>query len=103
MKPLKPFHFEVMWLGHDDFNRFINDSWSTQEVLETNLATLQQNIDKWHKSVFGFVEKKKTKLLARLKGIQNSKAYPFSFLCRLECQLQSELESLLRSEELKWF
>ncbi|XP_028800180.1 uncharacterized protein LOC114755464 [Neltuma alba] len=73
---IKPFRFEAMWIEHGNF-------------LE---------------EVFGLVEKKKRNILNRLKGIQQSQAYPFSsFLSKLELELQAELEFILKLEEVKWF
>ena len=58
----------------------------------------------WNKNVFGFLEKSKRILLARLRGIQNFPNYPHSsYLCCLEKELQLELDQLLKKEELKWF
>ena len=50
------------------------------------------------------VEQKKKALLARLGGIQKSPAYPYSrFLYNLESELQSQLNEILKVEEIKWF
>ncbi|KAK4260876.1 hypothetical protein QN277_003939 [Acacia crassicarpa] len=42
--------------------------------------------------------------MAKLNGIQRSRAYPYShFLNNLEEQLQMELDEVSRLEEIKWF
>ncbi|KAK4264548.1 hypothetical protein QN277_025707 [Acacia crassicarpa] len=103
-KSKKPFRFEAMWLSHESFSDFLSNNWSRQNNLLDCLNSFKKNIDGWNRNVFGFVEKKIATLLARLNGIQNSKAYPYSsFLCDLELQLQRELEQVLRDEEVKWF
>ncbi|XP_054782099.1 uncharacterized protein LOC129289366 [Prosopis cineraria] len=101
---LKPFRFEATWLTHENFNNFLKESWNLDYDLNLNLDEFKKSVLVWNKEVFGYVEKKKKELLARLKGIQKSNAYPYSaFLSKLEGSLQRELDKILKLEETKWF
>ncbi|KAK4286195.1 hypothetical protein QN277_002786 [Acacia crassicarpa] len=103
-KAPKPFRFEAMWLAHESFSEFLKCSWSEQCNLPENLEEFKCNVGSWNREVFGFVERKKSDILARLNGMQKSPAYPRSkFLCDLELQLQSDLNEVLKAEEVKWF
>ncbi|XP_028767839.1 uncharacterized protein LOC114725488 [Neltuma alba] len=101
---IKPFRFEAMWLQHENFKDFLCEAWKNNGIISKSLANLKNDLLDWNRSTFGFVEQKKRTILSRLKGIQNSSPYPFSlFLRNLEKELQSDLEQLLKVEEIKWF
>ncbi|XP_028788532.1 uncharacterized protein LOC114744533 [Neltuma alba] len=94
---IKPFRFEAMWLQHENFKDFLCEAWKNNGIISESLADLKNDLLDWNRSTFGFVEQKKRTILSRLKGIQNSSAYPFSlFLRNLEKELQSDLEQLLK-------
>ncbi|XP_028754982.1 uncharacterized protein LOC114714409 [Neltuma alba] len=94
----------VMWMTHEDFQKFLSTSWSNPGDLETKLQQFSIAAASWNRDVFGMVEKRKRRIMARLEGIQKSNSYPYSsFLQNLEMELQTELEAVLTQEELKWF
>ncbi|XP_054784688.1 uncharacterized protein LOC129291401 [Prosopis cineraria] len=100
----KPFRFKAMWLSYKNFKDFLKTTWCLFDGLEENLHIFRKSVQSWNKEVFGMVEKRKKNIIARLNGIQNSPAYPYSrFLCELELFLQKKLDETLKMEEAKWF
>ncbi|XP_028778230.1 uncharacterized protein LOC114734750 [Neltuma alba] len=100
----KPFRFEAMWIEHANFKDLIKEKWLFRNDFNEALNNIKNSLLSWNRDVFGLVEKRKRQILARLNGIQNFDGYPFShFLCKLEVELQEELEEVLKLEELKWF
>ncbi|KAK4258521.1 hypothetical protein QN277_004963 [Acacia crassicarpa] len=101
---LKPFRFEAMWLEHEFFESFLAEKWLSGECIDLALLKFQLELIPWNRNVFGYLEKEKSIVLARLKGIQSSSSYPYShFLCDLEKQLQEKLDYLIKLDEIKWF
>ncbi|XP_028776957.1 uncharacterized protein LOC114733630 [Neltuma alba] len=100
-KSSKPFRFEAMWLEHETFKDFLIDAWKQSDDLNNTLNDLKDSIIVWNRDVFGFIEKRKRQILARLNGIQKSDAYPSRFVCNLEIKPQNELEEVLKLEEMK--
>ncbi|KAK4267191.1 hypothetical protein QN277_024006 [Acacia crassicarpa] len=93
-----------MWISHENYESFLENTWTYDNNLDASLKNFQANLTHWNRNIFGMVEKKKLEILARLNGIQRSRAYPHSqFLSELELELQRELDNLLRMEEIKWF
>ncbi|XP_028785411.1 uncharacterized protein LOC114741327 [Neltuma alba] len=100
----KPFRFKAIWIEHENFQSFMEKSWMLDEDINKSLSNFKNSILIWNREVFGFIEKKKKNILARLAGIQKAEAYLYSsFLSDLEIKLQSELEEVLNLEEIKWF
>ncbi|KAK4284609.1 hypothetical protein QN277_001415 [Acacia crassicarpa] len=100
----RPFRFEAMWLHHQDYRAFLSEEWDIQGDLNLSLSRFQEAIRVWNYDVFGMVETRKNRILARLNGIQKSTAYPYSrYLCGLEINLQEDLQRILALEEVKWF
>ena len=112
-KPSKPFWFEQMWLIDPTFHSFIQDSWKASELIPSASSSLSRfprrlealiaNIHSWNKTHFGNLFQHKTRLLARLRGIQVALAKkPFAFLYTLEHQLTQEYNTVLHQEYLFW-
>ncbi|KAI9115855.1 hypothetical protein K1719_012785 [Acacia pycnantha] len=66
------FKYEAMWKSHDQFDYVMTASWRRNEEAHVNLATLQLDLIKWNKEVFGQLEGWKRRILNRLNGIQQS-------------------------------
>lgn len=58
---LRPFRFEAMWLKHHDFNQVVTASWNDNHL---NFCSNAQ--------VFGHLQQRKKKVLARLNGVQRA-------------------------------
>ncbi|KAK4275772.1 hypothetical protein QN277_018800 [Acacia crassicarpa] len=102
--PVRPFCFEAMWLQHEGYNAFLAANWESQSDFNQALTSFQGSIVEWNREVFGMIENRKRRIMARLSSIQNASAYPFSrYLCSLEVELQNELQKILSLEEIKWF
>lgn len=100
----KPFRYEAMWLEHEEYRKSTEEYWRKDTNHLEALAAMREHLVDWNKSVFGNVHMKKRNIVARLKGIKESKAYPYSrFLKYLETQLQKELDSILLEEEIDSF
>ena len=79
-KPPKPFRFEQMWLTDPTFPTLVDDSWKALEQIPSALSSLSrfprrldaltEHIRSWNKNHFGNLFQCKTRLLARLCGIQ---------------------------------
>ncbi|KAK4264615.1 hypothetical protein QN277_025768 [Acacia crassicarpa] len=100
----RPFRFEAMWIQHDSYLEFLKNSGVSTGNINHSFDSLQPLLSVWNKEVFGMIEQKKRSILNRLNGIQKASGYPNSeFLCKLELNLQEDLERLLKLEEIKWF
>ena len=94
-KPSKPFWFEQMWLTDPTFPSLIQNSWQASALIPSGSSSLSRfprrlealtvNIRLWNKNHFGNLFQRKTRLLARLRGIQVALAKkPFVFLYMVE-------------------
>ncbi|KAK4274538.1 hypothetical protein QN277_017742 [Acacia crassicarpa] len=100
----RPFRFEAMWIKHENYNDFLQESWISSMDINQSLDCFKNSLKSWNKELFGMVEQQKRSIMNRLDGIQKSRAYPYSeFLCNLEIELQESLERILKLEEIKWF
>ena len=97
-KPAKPFCFEHMWLTDPSFPSLIQDSWQASKLIPSassslsrfprHLDALTDNICSWNKNHFGNIFHRKTRLMARLRGIQMALARkPSTYLQSLEGHL----------------
>ncbi|GMI94302.1 hypothetical protein HRI_003099500 [Hibiscus trionum] len=58
---------------------------------------------KWNREVFGHIGRRKTLLLAHIKGIEVARARTdLQFLSELEMELKHELAKVLEDEESMW-
>ena len=75
----KPFRFEQMWLTDPTFPSLVKDSWKSLELIPSassplsrflqRLNVLTKKIRSWNKTHFDNVFHRKTRLIARLRGI----------------------------------
>ena len=105
-KPPKPFRFDQMWLTDPTFPTLVDESWKASEQIPSTssslsmfprrLDALTNNIQSWNKNHFGNLFHPKTRLLARLHGIQVALARnPSPFLYSLEHRLTQEYNTTL--------
>ncbi|KAM1032357.1 hypothetical protein ACFX2C_036031 [Malus domestica] len=101
---LKAFRFQAMWMLHQEFEPFVNDTWnSAQGDASCKSFTLSSALQSWNHNVFGCIFQKKRRLLARICGIQKAlcdRHVPYLFA--LENQLAKEYSTILEQEELFW-
>ncbi|KAI9079602.1 hypothetical protein K1719_038429 [Acacia pycnantha] len=97
---VKNFRYEVMWQMHDKFAEFMRNSWKTGEEFHEMLNVLQSDLKKWNRDVFGKIEyrKKRSRTVNGIQQCTYRRSNPF--LCRLEKNLEVELQQLLRQEEI---
>ncbi|XP_039054840.1 uncharacterized protein LOC120197354 [Hibiscus syriacus] len=94
------FRFVDALIDHPDFERLLKDSWSNDGPFFENLLKPQEASQTWNKEVFGHVGKRKTFLLARIRGIEKALEQRSStFLLNLEVELKGELGVTLEQEE----
>ncbi|XP_075083639.1 uncharacterized protein LOC142167374 [Nicotiana tabacum] len=98
----KPFRSENIWCTYSDFVNLVRNNWLNSNLLEaTHRFTI--NVSNWSKETFGDNFRKKKRILARLKGIQNSHNYVYSlFLQNLEFSLKEEFNNIFKLEEDCW-
>ena len=110
-KPPKPFRFEQIWLTDPTFPTLVDDSWKASKHIPSTSSSLSkfpwhldaliEHIQSWNKNQFGNLFQCKTRLLARLCGIQVALARnPPPFLYSLENQLTQEYNTVLHQEYL---
>ncbi|KAL4311976.1 hypothetical protein GQ457_01G025270 [Hibiscus cannabinus] len=103
MSTMRPYRFLAAWNDHPSFNELLESSWSKGDTLEEKISWFQQNSSKWNSTVFGHIGKRKSTLLARLRGIEKSLVKSeSSFLLNLESELKAELDEVLKQEESFW-
>uniref|UniRef100_A0A2N9I899 Reverse transcriptase domain-containing protein n=1 Tax=Fagus sylvatica TaxID=28930 RepID=A0A2N9I899_FAGSY len=99
----RPFRLQSMWMSHPSFSEVVDGSWLGTNPLQTKISVFTESAKVWNKEVFGNLVHKKSRLEARLRGIQVSLASsPNSFLVNLEKQLRLEFLDILQLEEEFW-
>lgn len=101
----KPFRFEAAWITHDDYQGVVQNAWNRRlgSPMESLEHVKEQSII-FNKEVFGSIFKRKRKIEARIKGIQQTLERVDSLsLLHLEQALQHEFNHILFQEELLWF
>lgn len=99
----RPFRFLAPWITHPDFPRLVKDSWSIDSDLTTNIVSFQHQAATWNREIFGHIGKRKRRLEAQLKGIQQSlEQRPSLYLMQLEQDLCLEYENTCLQEEMLW-
>ena len=102
-----------MWLTDPTFPSLVEDSWQASELIPSAssslsrfprcLDALMENIRSWNKTHFGNVFHRKTRLIAKLRGIQMALARkPSAYLYSLESQLTQKYNIVLHQEYLYW-
>lgn len=100
---LKPFRFEAAWVTHSQFNDFVRDNWNSCIDWKPRVKNFTDKIKVWNKEVFGHIERKKRRILNRLRGIQGiSDLHGNRFLLNLEKELLEDLNLVLTQEEILW-
>lgn len=84
----RPFRYLAAWQGHPDFPRLLSQTWNNHMGLSYCLGKFSVEVRKWNREVFGFIQAKKNRTMARLGGIQRAvQVSPNNFLFRLEHRL----------------
>ncbi|TQD87605.1 hypothetical protein C1H46_026804 [Malus baccata] len=66
----KPFRFEAIWIKHESFKHYLESNWKSQDVyINQKLGFLSGKLRWWNKNMFGRLEWKRRRLLARIKGV----------------------------------
>ncbi|KAL4360769.1 hypothetical protein GQ457_04G012420 [Hibiscus cannabinus] len=66
----KTFRYILAWNDHDSFSEMWATSWSPGRSLHENVVHFQEESCKWNRDVFGHIDRRKTELMAQLKGIE---------------------------------
>ncbi|KAJ4839646.1 hypothetical protein Tsubulata_042952 [Turnera subulata] len=102
-KGSKPFCFLAPWLTHPQFGESTKEAWNANTNIVETVEAFIPKVKKWNMDIFGHINQKKKRLLARLAGIQKYlERLPSSFLSRLKVELKMELDIILTQEELLW-
>ncbi|KAK8712653.1 hypothetical protein V6N13_147885 [Hibiscus sabdariffa] len=100
-----PFKYFAAW--HDDlgFVYMLKHSWSNFASIGTNMENFCSNARDWNRDVFGHICRRKSTLLARIRGIEIATEFPsnHSLLEREQQHLKNDLEVVLNQEEKLWF
>ena len=103
-KENRPFQFEAAWLSHEDFPNFIQQNWLSNNGIVENITSIKPHLIEWNKVVFGHIKKRQKYIMAIIGGIQKALEKQFNpYLCKLELELQVELNHTLQQEEILWF
>ncbi|KAE8675071.1 hypothetical protein F3Y22_tig00111701pilonHSYRG00075 [Hibiscus syriacus] len=98
-----PFRFLLSWQDLPGFKDLLCSAWASDRDTRQNLDTLRTSLSVWNLNTFGDIGRRKRKLLARLRGIDNALSCRESdFLMELEKDLKKELELVLEHEENLW-
>lgn len=59
---IRPFHFETMWMNHEDFPNLVKNTWDQEHLnLEETINSFKYNLNHWNTQTLKFIFKKKTK------------------------------------------
>ncbi|XP_023877886.1 uncharacterized protein LOC111990333 [Quercus suber] len=99
----RPFRFQPIWLSHPSFQGVVCDAWSSLPTLQQAVESFSEKARIWNRSHFGNLFQRKNRVLARLKGIQESlTASPSTHLINLEKMLRGEFAEVAKLEEEFW-
>ncbi|XP_039010445.1 uncharacterized protein LOC120139203 [Hibiscus syriacus] len=97
-----PFHYIDAWNDHPSFHALIADPWR-KESMGVNINNIQRNCLRWNNDTFGLIGHRKSRLFARIKGIEKALEDKISsFLEDLEIELKNDLNLVLDQEESFW-
>ncbi|XP_031402735.1 uncharacterized protein LOC116212324 [Punica granatum] len=100
----RPFRYMAAWHLHKDFPRFVRETWHNVTDLPGGLTYCREQLQIWNRNMFGSINRRKEKLMARLLGIQSKLQRGTNpFLSRLKAKLSAELEEVLSQEEIMWY
>lgn len=98
------FMFQAAWLCHHNFSDMVDRKWNQNEDTLYNTCKLASTLKQWNKLTFGNIHKRKSRILARLEGIQKCLGLGCTNgLIKLERKLRMDLKDTLMQEELLWF
>ncbi|KAE8694956.1 DNA helicase INO80-like [Hibiscus syriacus] len=98
-----PFRFLLSWQDHPGFKDLLRFAWASDKDTWQNLDTLRTSLSVLNLNTFEDIGRRKRKLLARLRGIDNALSCRESdFLMELEKDLKEELELVLEHKENLW-
>ncbi|XP_061373379.1 uncharacterized protein LOC133315733 [Gastrolobium bilobum] len=100
----RPFSFLLSWQCDPRFNNFFKANWKKDTSMCDSLKSFAHALKDRNKNVFGFIQHKKNRIIARLDGIQKlSSCNNSRQLEKLEANLKKELSGILDQEEHLWF
>lgn len=98
------FRFCAEWLMDKSFYDTVNQAWRQNDEFSDNIKNIIPTLEEWNRQVFGNLNQKKKRLLARIAGIQRKILINnHTGLVKLERKLQKELDDILLQEEIRWF
>ncbi|KAL4366196.1 hypothetical protein GQ457_05G015820 [Hibiscus cannabinus] len=101
---VRPFRYLAAWNDHPAFHEFLSSVWGDTSDYCGSVGRFQEQSIWWNKEVFGHIEKRKNKLLARIKGVERALDVSYrQSLVDLEDTLHRELDIVLEQEESLWF
>ncbi|XP_061368719.1 uncharacterized protein LOC133311659 [Gastrolobium bilobum] len=99
----RPFRFLASWQADPRFSNLIKANWNQATNLYDGFHSFTPVLKDWNKNVFGFIQHKKNKIIARLDGIQKqSSSHPSRHFEKLEAKLRKELSDILDQDEQLW-
>ncbi|GMI86798.1 hypothetical protein HRI_002349100 [Hibiscus trionum] len=102
-KATRPFRYVKAWNDHPDFHRLVSEVWSGDKSIFDTVLDFQNRGKVWNRDVFGHIGRRKTLLIARIKGVELARSRRDSeFLRGLERDLKMELTQVLKEEESLW-
>ncbi|XP_021729754.1 uncharacterized protein LOC110696708 [Chenopodium quinoa] len=91
-------------MSHEKFDEIIRAKWDNNAPLIPFLKQFGDFLSGWNREVFHNIFRKKSKLWARLEGIQKKLALRRDrHLIKLEASLHREMDDVLNQEEMLWF
>ncbi|KAL4341260.1 hypothetical protein GQ457_08G016750 [Hibiscus cannabinus] len=66
----RPFRYIAAWNEHPGFNVFLKEVWSETGDVAMNIDSFRDKVRKWNTDVFGHIGRRKTTLLARIRGVE---------------------------------
>ncbi|KAK8569691.1 hypothetical protein V6N13_046738 [Hibiscus sabdariffa] len=66
----KLFPYFSGWCSHPDWQRMVQDNWTTSSSLSCTISSFTSAVDVWNKTVFGYIGTKKRSIMARLRAKQ---------------------------------
>ncbi|KAL4311561.1 hypothetical protein GQ457_01G024020 [Hibiscus cannabinus] len=97
------FRYLTAWNTHPYFPSFLRSEW-VEGIPIKDITNFLQHNRWWNLEVFGHIELRKNRLIARLKGIEKALESVYRpSLVRLELKFKQELEEVLDHEESLWY
>ncbi|XP_058762932.1 uncharacterized protein LOC131636306 [Vicia villosa] len=101
----RQFRFKSAWLMENNYADRVRGFWRHGEDIMSNLNKIKSDAKEWKQWSVNNVQRAKKRILARLKGIQESIHIRNDVrgLTRLEKKTSTGSEIILKQEELMWF